>query len=738
MNPAGPPGQTATGQPNAPRPGGPQPTQAPNRVLFRPEQMRTIPVLNDAEKAKYEQGLRGLWQTAQNSPRGSQAQLEAQKKIAEFSQQLVAKMRNRGIAIPGAQPSQGQQGTQGQQGQQSQQGQQGAHPATEQSTGTAENTAPAPVAPAAQPATAASGASTPAPGQAQQPGARALGITLTPQVRRHLDQMTFLAPQATVDQGPEAVAKWTTSIRERYGKAVMQMTVTVERIKALDGYIKGLQAKGSSMTSEEQQKLQEAMQSKTMASKAHTDAKTFVENFRREQTAIKEARAQLTGGAQDATAPQPARPGPSPQQLVNNTNSSVPQASPATEAAKGQPQPAGLAGRPPGANGQAGQPLPQAQAQPPAPISAPTQPSPVPSAPPAPGTAGAQVKIEPGTQQHVAPPPPVNTAIATAAAAGLPSAGTPTQNSARIQTPLTATPTTGAPRSLSHSAALTLANQSRSQPNSVPTNQTPQQGTPQGIGGTPASAGVMGTAQQPQAGHPHAHPTQIPQATLTQKLPIAKTLPEKATMPPQPVSANIGGVTPGRPTYTQGGGSTGGVMGQPVLPKIPVVQMEGEGERVLNRKKLDDLVRQVCGGQAEGQEGNGLTPDVEEVSRPIQFESNHPVLIARKRLTITSLGRSKHGRFLRRPPFARSLLQREAARFQGAGNPRHPASPGAHLQHPYPRLLFRRIAHGAKSTSCSRLDQQDERHPGVQGHWQPRFVNKKSLRGRMELAYCTF
>lgn len=58
----------------------------------------------------------------------------------------------------------------------------------------------------------------------------------------------------------------------------------------------------------------------------------------------------------------------------------------------------------------------------------------------------------------------------------------------------------------------------------------------------------------------------------------------------------------------------GGVMGNPVLAKLPVVQMEGEGERVLNQKKLNDLVRQVCGGQAEGQEGtSALTPDVEEV-----------------------------------------------------------------------------------------------------------------------------
>lgn len=600
MNPAGQPGQMAPGQANVPRPGGPQATQT-NRALFRPEQMRNITALSDPEKAKYEQGLRGLWQTVQNSPRGSQAQMDAQKKIAEFSQQLMAKIRNRGNTAPGAQAAQGQQG------QQSPPGQQGSQPGTEQqSPVTAENSASAPAAPAAQPTTTTGTANTPTPGQAQQPGARPLGMTLTPQVRRHLEQMTFLAPQATVDQGPDAVAKWTTSVRDRYAKAVMQITVTVERIKALDGYIKGLQQKGQAITSEEQQKLQEAMQSKTMASKAHNDAKTFVENFRREQNAIKEARAQSNGGAQDATAKQPARPGPSPQQPANNSSTS--------QADTAKVQPTGVPGRVPGANGQAGQQPPQPQAQPATPASAPPQASPAPAAQPAPG-ANSQVKIEPGTQQHVQqPPPPVNTAIATAAAAGMPSAGTPTQNSARIQTPQTATPTTGAPRSLSHSAALTLANQSRSQPNSIPTNQTPQQGTPQGPAGTPSSAGVMGTAQQPQPGHPHAHPTQIPQATLTQKLPIAKTLPEKATMPPQPVSTNVGGVTPGRPTYTQGGGSTGGVMGQPVLPKIPVVQMEGEGERVLNRKKLDDLVRQVCGGQAEGQEGNGLTPDVEEVS----------------------------------------------------------------------------------------------------------------------------
>lgn len=126
--------------------------------------------------------------------------------------------------------------------------------------------------------------------------------------------------------------------------------------------------------------------------------------------------------------------------------------------------------------------------------------------------------------------------------------------------------------------------------------------------GTPGSAGVMGAAAQ---AHPHAHPTQ-PQQTLQSRLPIPKQLPEKATQVPQPVSMG-GGVGAGRPTYSAGGGVAGGVMGQPAVNKIPALQLEGEGERVLNKKKLDELVRQVSGGTAEGQEGNMLTPEVEEV-----------------------------------------------------------------------------------------------------------------------------
>jgi transcription initiation factor TFIID subunit 12 len=41
--------------------------------------------------------------------------------------------------------------------------------------------------------------------------------------------------------------------------------------------------------------------------------------------------------------------------------------------------------------------------------------------------------------------------------------------------------------------------------------------------------------------------------------------------------------------------------------------MEGEGDRVLSKKKLDELVRQVTGGGQGLEGGEGLAPDVEEV-----------------------------------------------------------------------------------------------------------------------------
>ena len=133
------------------------------------------------------------------------------------------------------------------------------------------------------------------------------------------------------------------------------------------------------------------------------------------------------------------------------------------------------------------------------------------------------------------------------------------------------------PVPLSHSDAVVAA-RSYSQPNIA--QQTPQSAT-------------HGPSSDQRNQNNHA------------KMPIPKDL----NLPPtQPVS-----VGPSRPTLTNGP-ITMGPMGQPAIHRHPGYVLEGEGERVLSKKKLEELVRQVTGGTGvEGEEGEGLTAEVEEV-----------------------------------------------------------------------------------------------------------------------------
>ena len=140
------------------------------------------------------------------------------------------------------------------------------------------------------------------------------------------------------------------------------------------------------------------------------------------------------------------------------------------------------------------------------------------------------------------------------------------------------------PRSLS-----TAIDTARSQPQPNLTQQTPQ------------SATYTSSDQRGQNNH--------------SKMPIPKEINQP---PPQPVTMG-----PARPTLTNGPLSMG-PMGQPALQKHPGYVLEGEGERVLSKKKLEELVRQVTGGTgAEGDEGEGLTAEVEEVKKPCLCSSTN-------------------------------------------------------------------------------------------------------------------
>jgi transcription initiation factor TFIID subunit 12 len=604
---AGVPGAGAQGRPQGPQ-------------LFRPEDMRNMFFLTEDERTKYERGLSQLWKLHDSATPGSSEQLAAKQKLIDFGKILTAKLHQR-------QQQQQQAQQQQLQAQQQQQGQ--GQPQPQQPQQPQQNAA-------------AAGNANNAPRPAQAPQQNPQAKPLPAHIVNHVNEQQFQVPANVQDK-----AKFLEDLKTKYAKALLAIETNRNVVKVLDRALN----ENPNLTPEERKRHEER---KALAARHYNDAAKFANQVRQQY---------IVGGgqrpSQDATAGENAATPANTQvaqgaatqalnQGVNNAGGAL--ASPANpmhssaaavnaafEAARKQQL---AAGRIPGAvNALSAQQVPTTslpQAQPvQAQISAtqaPAQPSPVTQvSAQQQSVGGAQPQVQPTQkpiqQQPAAPvkleptmpsvPTPINTAIAAAAAAGVPSAGTPTQNSARIQTPHSATPTVANSniRPLSHADAVTKASQS------VP-GATGLAGQPS-AGPGPAPGVNMGPGQQipqshPQHGHPHAHPAQGQQAAtaaaLHSKLPIPKTLPEKAVQVPTPVP-NIGGISStSRPTFTGGSGTAGGVLNQPVLAKTPAYQLEGEGERVLNKKKLDELVRMVCGGTAEGQEGNLLTPEVEEVS----------------------------------------------------------------------------------------------------------------------------
>ncbi|KAI1258686.1 hypothetical protein F5Y18DRAFT_412464 [Xylariaceae sp. FL1019] len=562
-----PPQNRAPGQ-------GPQAPRQPQ--LLRPEQMRTFSYLDAADKAKYEAGLKQLWAKVDSSPVDSPEHTSAKHKIAEFSRMVIEKMKK----LHQLQLAQRQQ-------QGSQQGQQSAGAQPQSLPGAA---APPPN-PAARPQQSAAAAMAPTgtPGSANPPPKG---------IMEHVQKFPWnLLPVPSQCSTPEQIQKFLQETKAQYARALMNMEGTNGQLRRIDALIKERLEKNNAG---QETIPEELADQKTKLQKNYKDASMFIQKIRNQVPTP--TRAQGAAAAQQARAGQPMQPTNSGgvasthpmQDATASINAAInaaravhrgsiggvpspQQSQPQTEPASQQPQtPATPATPSTNAPGQA----PQSVA--------------VPNAP---------VKIEPGVNpQH---PPPVNTTLSAASSANLPSAGTPTHPSARGQTPQSAQPSsvgaTVQPRPLTHAAAVNRANSSSNIAQAVSASSGAV-----GNNNTNGPAPMVNNAT-PSA-HTHAHPQPTP--TLTSKLPIPKVLPEKAQMPPVPVATG-GGNTPGRPSYG-GGSSAGGVQNQPVLPKIQVPQYDTEGDHVLSKKKLDELVRQVCGGASPGADGNYLTPDVEE------------------------------------------------------------------------------------------------------------------------------
>ncbi|TVY39663.1 Transcription initiation factor TFIID subunit [Lachnellula occidentalis] len=531
----------------------------PNIPMFKPEQMRSLPDAFSSDKEKWENGLRSLWNQLQSHGPETQQHQEAKRKIFEFSKTLTAKMQNYR--------------------QQQQQAQQGGGAGV--GVGSGGSGPPRPVS-QGQPQAGQAGensAPKPNPEQVQQP---ALQQQAKPQPRvsakvmEHVAKFPYIVPANVNPNSPDAL-KWIAEAKNRYLKGLVSMENASARLTQMDTMVQKRMNEGKPLNPEEEKDYKEK---KETFQKAHSEAKSFVDTFRLQQTQAKtarDARDATNGGQGSPTQPpqiggalanngQAVRPQMNPQQQPQNPalqNTQTVNA--AIEAARNQ-QMGGARPQLP----QNGQPAQPGQMPNPTAPSMPHQP------------AGQNTNLNPNIKLEAGVPPPINTAISQMQQR-------PNLNSPQSAVPQSAGPPQSAtsqaqqiPRALTHSAALSQAARSYS-------NGAPQ------------------SSSQPHVmGHSHPSTQRETQNIVTNKMPIPKYLDERSAAPPQPVAINQS-----RPTFSGGPSNSGsGVMAQPVLPKTPGFNMASDDNRVLSRKKLDELVKQVTGG-GQG-DGPSLMPEVEE------------------------------------------------------------------------------------------------------------------------------
>ncbi|BDD63304.1 Transcription initiation factor TFIID subunit 12 [Monascus purpureus] len=412
---------------------------------------------------------------------------------------------------------------------------------------------------------------------------------LLPQIQQKINSIQLLPP---LNLAPEQVPQWQAEARLRYGIALQKHEVGRARLAELRQQFSQRQSAGN-MSREE---VQEFKNRQLVAEKILREGNEFLTRFKDQQENVKAQRAQQLGqtAVQDTSGqaqPQTAHPDQAPVATTAPSGENRP-ASVSAQVLPGQvtaPAPHTINSAVTAARNQAGQvsaspvtsqPSQTPTAQVPAAISAPPPPPsqqqqqqhPQPSQPQTQqqrpqGMQGIQ-GVQGGFAQTTNPTVSASTTTAPTAGAPLPPIQPPHQQEQ--------------PRPLSHQAAMQQAAQNYA-------NNVNQQNMPQA------------------AVNPHAHPHgYIPNrntenSTRNTNMPIPKNLNVSA---PEPIP-----MAPARPTLS-GGPSHGamGMMGQPAIQKHPGYVLEGEGQRVLSKKMLDTLVRQVT----RGGEGEGLTPDAEE------------------------------------------------------------------------------------------------------------------------------
>ena len=394
---------------------------------------------------------------------------------------------------------------------------------------------------------------------------------LLPQIQSKVNALQFcLPPTINNDQ----IGTWLPEARLRYGIALQKQEVGRARITELRQHFGQRQGAGN-MSQEE---VQEFKTRQLAAEKLYREGSDFLNKFKEQQENFKQQQMNRAG-VQNPVAQQPANP----EQVAATSSGNENRPNMAMQPGQGPtPAPHTINSAVNAARNQAGQPMSPVTSQPGQPAT--TQPQ-VPGAP-------ATLPQQPQSLQQPHQATPTGQA---------PFNQPQNMDASTINTPTPAPPVNqqAAPRPLSHQAAVAQAAQNYS-----------NAGTSNTTNNNPPASAIPPHNMNQSAANPHAHPQgYIPnRASENSSRNINMAIPKNLNVPaPEPVS-----MSPARPTLS-GGPSHGamGMMGQPAIQKHPGYVLEGEGQRVLSKKMLDGLVRQVTGGG----EGEGLTPDAEEVCK---------------------------------------------------------------------------------------------------------------------------
>ncbi|KAF9888449.1 Transcription initiation factor TFIID subunit 12 [Aspergillus nanangensis] len=411
---------------------------------------------------------------------------------------------------------------------------------------------------------------------------------LFPQVQQKVNSLNFFLPPSISNEQAQG---WLPEAKLRYGIALQKQEVGRARVNEIRNQFSQRQTAGN-MTQED---VQEFKSRQMAAEKLYREGGEFLTKFKEQQENFKAQHQQRAGvpvnaGAPPPTgapppaagvgadgrptnAPGPIAPGQAPTPAPHTITSAV-------SAARNQAHQTAMSpstsqqGQTPTAQGSGATPtaptMPQQQQQPQPPPPQQQQQQP----PPPPPQQSQQMPMQQGT-----PGSQVTFTQAPVPGVDVP---TPTQTPQPLNVQ-------GPPRPLSQQAAMAQAAQNYSNNNAANNSAMTQQ---------------QQQAMTQPAANTHAHPMSN-RSSENNARNINMAIPKNLNVPPpEPVT-----MSPARPSLS-GGPSHGamGMMGQPAIQKHPGYVLEGEGQRVLSKKMLDILVRQVTGGG----EGEGLTPDAEE------------------------------------------------------------------------------------------------------------------------------